>query len=89
MHRAISSKEPNSQWHNNEKVTEPALTTLGSPDKAGSMDAPKEGFLPWVMETTGGFHPRYLAKEGLILQKVDTQRLNKGGGSHHIVGEGE
>lgn len=57
-HRAVSSKEPNSQWHDKEKLTGPALTTLGSLDKADSMDAPKEGVFPWAIEATGGFHPR-------------------------------
>lgn len=39
----------------------------------------EEGFFSWLMETTGSFQPRDLAKEELILQEGKTQRLIKGG----------
>lgn len=51
------------------------------------MDTSQEGYFPpRVIETTGGLHPRHLAKEGSILQTVETNRWDKGGGSHQTVG---
>ena len=39
----------------------------------------EEGFFSWLMEATGSFQLRHLAKEELVLQEGKTQRLNKGG----------